>query len=102
MKKTMLMIGIVSIFAVGSAFAGENQASSGKSGHLYNGITYFDLGPASTCQDPAPMEPATAKPSNGITVFDLGQPGSGVRGSCAGQMPDRVMMSKRYNGITVF
>jgi hypothetical protein len=102
MKKTMMMLGIVSLFAVGSAFAGENQAASNANEKSYNGITYFELGPVANCKDLAPVE-QTTKPFNGITVFELGQAGSGARGTCAGMVPGRTMVANSfYNGITIF
>lgn len=104
MKKatTVVMIMTVVVLAWGTANAAET-VNSGKNQALYNGITYFDLGPASTCNVPAGVtEPvAQSQPFNGITVFDLGQSGSGAKGDCANRA-SKTMTAKFNNGITAF
>lgn len=99
MKKSIVaaMI-VVSIFTFGAAYAADSQAA----GALSNGITYFDLGPASTCNElVGSVEADTAKPFNGVTAFDLGKTGARVQNSCADKAAQTIM-SKNYNGITVF
>lgn len=105
MKKNIaLLIVIVSIFTFESAFAADRKIAPDVNGRLFNGITYFDLGSASTCGDAEAVfeKDSAVKMFNGITVFDLGKPGSGAHGSCAGQRAKETMISKVYNGITVF
>ncbi len=106
MKKTMVLLMMIALVStLGTAFAADTAAAIERSAGLYNGITYFDLGPASTggaFVAPVTQE-AAAVPYNGITVFELGQPGTSkrdyARGSAAGgQAPE----TKLYNGITVF
>ncbi|OGW48486.1 MAG: hypothetical protein A2078_15715 [Nitrospirae bacterium GWC2_57_9] len=101
MKKIVVTIAIASLCMAGAAFAADNsQAASESSAKPNNGITYFDLGPATDCQERAEtME--QEKPFNGITAFEMGQQGSGARGSCAGQTVAQPA-SMSYNGITVF
>jgi hypothetical protein len=101
MKKSIMMMLAVSLFTVGSAYAADNRAVEiGKT--WANGITYFDLGPVSTCNNPAAQAAQdSAKPFNGITIFEIAKPGSGARGSCANG-PALILVGKSYNGITVF
>ncbi len=97
MKKTIVMLGIVSLLTAGAAFAGENQAAPAMAKLPYNGITYFDLGPASVGQDAITPQP-WAKSFNGITVFDLGQPATRLP-----RIPqETAKFAPASNGITVF
>jgi hypothetical protein len=102
-KNSILFLVIVSIFTFGSAFAAD-RGTHPATGKLYNGITYFDPDPASTCGDTEAAfekEPAV-KLFNGVTAFDPEQTGSGAKGSCAGQRAKEPMMSNIHNGITFF
>ena len=104
MKKSLVVaLGMmVSVFTFGAAYAADNQPAAGTGGQLTNGITYFNLGPASTCTDPAgPIVRDVAKPFNGVTVFDIAKAGSGAQGSCAGRTA-QMTTTKVYNGITAF
>ncbi len=97
MKKTIVFaIVIVSLFAVGTAFAGDR-------GTIYNGITYFDNRPASTGgeQELAGNNESTMKMFNGITAFDLAQSGTSAKRSPVGQLAEETT-SKSDNGITLF
>ncbi len=91
---------VAMVLSLGAAFAGDLQAADGSK--PYNGITHFDLGPASTCRDSAAAEQGLEmKPYNGITYFGQGQAGSGSKNyNCVGEA--RVAVNKPYNGITVF
>jgi hypothetical protein len=105
MKKTIvILMVIVTVFTVGSAFAADKTLGSEAGGMTYNGITIFDLGPAAVCADSSPSDKESVKKSfNGITYFDLGQAGSGAKGSCAGgSQAVRSAAVPFYNGITVF
>ncbi len=103
MKKTLVLLMIIALAStLGTAFAATPDRSAG----LYNGITYFNLGPASTGGEfVAPLtREAAAMPYNGITVFELGQSGTSKRdyaasGSATGGPAPEM---KLYNGITVF
>jgi hypothetical protein len=103
MKKTMvLLMTIAFVFTFGSAFGAETKTAS----KLFsNGITFFDLGPASpsgvATESAAAIESAVVA-FNGITFFDQ-KPGSGVRGAGAGGSAVPGSTGKpAYNGITVF
>ncbi len=100
-KNIMLLLLIVSIFTFGSAFAANRNAPPEASGKLFNGITYFEPSPASTCEDAIEKEPVV-KMFNGITAFEEGQPVSGANNFCACRQAKEPMMSRSYNGITVF
>ncbi len=90
------MFGIVSLIMAGAAFAGENQTASTTAERPYNGITWFDLGPASTSQNLV-LEQSAVKSFNGITAFDLGQtPTRRARTLEFGKF------AALFNGITVF
>ncbi len=94
---------IVSVIAFGSAFAVENAAAQENNGMAYNGITYFDFGPASTYVEVAAAGKGTAILSyNGITYIDQEQPVSEAKGFAAGGSQLGRSMNKFYNGITVF
>ncbi len=103
MKKALVLLMMIALVStLGTAFAAAPDRSAG----IYNGITYFDLGPASTGGEyVAPLtQEATAVPYNGATVFELGQPGRSKRdyaasGSAAGGPAPEM---KLYTGITVF
>ena len=102
MKKSLVFaMMMVSVFSVGSAYAADNQSAAGRGEQLTNGVTYFDLGSLSACNDAAgPIVQDAQKPFNGITVFDAAMTGSGARGSCVSRTAQT--RSKVYNGITVF
>ncbi len=104
MKKTIqLLIVIASLFTFESAFAADGKTASEASGKFFNGITYSDPVPASACgAAEAALEKEPVKMFNGITAFDLGTQESGAQGSCAGQRAKETLLSKGYNGITVF
>lgn len=99
MKRTMAFLMMI-VFAatLGTAYAAD------RSGGLYNGITYFDLGPASTAGEVVLTREAAAAPYNGITIFELGRSEASKRDNAAtgsaagGPAPEQ----KLYNGITVF
>ncbi len=95
-KNIVLAFVIVSLFAAGTAFAGDR-------GTLYNGITYFDNSPASTGgkQESAGNNESAMKMFNGITAFDLAQSGTSAKRSPVGQLAEETT-SKSYNGITLF
>jgi hypothetical protein len=98
----MLVITMVSVFTVGAAYAADSQSVARTVARLTNGITYFDLGSPSTCNEPVGLvEHDVVKPFNGITAFDLAKPGSGAQGSCASREPQTITRNS-YNGITVF
>ncbi len=107
MKKTMVLLMMIALVStLGTAFAADTAAALDRSAGLYNGITSFDLGPASTGGEfVAPlMREAATVPYNGITVFELAQTGTSkrdyaARGSAAGGPAPEL---KLYNGITVF
>jgi len=103
-KNIVLLVVIVSIFTFESAFAADRTTAPEASGKFFNGITYFDLGPASTCGDAEGTfeKESAVKMFNGTTAFDLGKPVSGAKECCAGQRAKETTMSKSYNGITVF
>ncbi len=101
MKKTIIfLMMIVSVFAIGSAFAADSIAAQVTNGMPYNGVTFFDLGLGSTSGNAAATEIAML--SNGITYFSQGQTESEAKGySAAGALPDS-SDAKPYNGVTVF
>jgi hypothetical protein len=105
-KNVILLLVIVSIFIFGSAFAADRSTAPEASGKLFNGITYFGPVPESICGDTeAAFEKGPAvKLFNGVTAFDLGQSGTGAKGSCAcaGRRAKEPMMSNIHNGITFF
>ncbi|HYA88671.1 MAG TPA: hypothetical protein VEI57_16625 [Nitrospirota bacterium] len=69
----------------------------------YNGITYFDFGPASRYVEVAAAGTGTATLSyNGITYIDQEQPVSEAKGSAAGGMQTDRSANKFYNSTTVF
>jgi hypothetical protein len=101
-KKTMVVVAVMAmVLSFGPAFAGNLQAADGSK--LFNGVTYFDLGPVPTCASASATtnQQKTVALFKGITVFDNGQE-SGAKGSYANQAAKQIMSSKGYNGITVF
>jgi hypothetical protein len=101
MKKTMVFVMMmVIVFAFGSAFAAENTAMRENNAMVYNGITYFDLRPASTYVELAASKGTAILSYNGITYIDQEQ--SGAKGSAAGGSQLDRSTNKFYNGITVF
>jgi len=97
MKKTIVMFGIISMLAAGAASAGEYQAVSTTGERPYNGITWFDLGPASTSQNLV-LEQSTVKSFNGITAFALGQTPT----RRARTLAESAKFAAVSNGVTVF
>ncbi len=97
MKKTIIfLMMIVSVFAIGLAFAADGTA-----GVPNNGVTFFDLGLASGSGDAAAIEIAAL--DNGITYFGVIQKTeSEAKGYGAGGIQPGDLAKKPYNGITVF
>ncbi len=97
MKKTIIFVMmIVSVFAIGLAFAADGTA-----GVPNNGITSFDLGLASGSGNAAATEIAML--DNGITYFgEIQKTESEAKGyGAGGALPDS-SAQKQYNGITAF
>ncbi|OGW42391.1 MAG: hypothetical protein A2010_08900 [Nitrospirae bacterium GWD2_57_9] len=95
-RSTLMVITILFVFTAGTAFA----AGSGKEEVQFNnGITFFDLGPKTTCEkEAAGTASATTAMSNGITAFEPAKTGAATR--CAGGAAEPAAWPK--NGITMF
>lgn len=96
MRKITVMVATISfVICLGLVFTQESNAAS-----MYNGITYFDLVPVSTCGNAKQASggaEATLIMFNGITSFS-----PIAQGSCAGKKAEESPGSKLYNGITIF
>lgn len=98
---TVLMV-VVLALTVGIAYAESGMTAA----EMYNGITYFELGPTPDCASVYGAGAGGAIPEaqpvllNGVTQFELGIHGSRPTGLCAG----RVSEEKPWinNGITLF
>lgn len=107
MKVTMTVLMVAALaLTLGVAYAESGMSATEAETPLYNGITYFDLGPSPDCASVygagAGGEITAAEPveMNGVTSFELAVPGSRPTGLCAGKIGEEKPWMK--NGITVF
>ncbi len=107
MKVTMaVLVVVVLALAVGVAYAESGMTAAKAEIPPYNGITYFDLGPAPDCTSVygagAGGEISVAEPvlMNSVTSFELEVSGSRPTGLCAGKIGEEKPWMN--NGITVF
>ncbi|MGE5173827.1 MAG: hypothetical protein ACM3MD_08360 [Betaproteobacteria bacterium] len=103
---TVLMV-VVLALTVGVAYAESGMTATKAEIPLFNGITYFDLGPASDCASVRGTSAggviSVAEPVlNRVTYFETGIPGSRPTGLCAGSISEEKPGVLMNNGITVF
>lgn len=108
MRKMMVLSAAIVLaigFAITAGSPAEAKDSDGRD-VMYNGITVFDPVLAQACGSAAggksPDDGDRLNLYNGITYFNLGMPGSGARGSCAGGSGIKTSNALPGNGITVF
>lgn len=111
MKKVIFISTVVFALAIGLAYADESYpvADHQMSGAVYNGITYFDIGPEPACLSESGAgagglgaEEPSPSVDNGITVIESRPAGLGAKGSCAGGLGTEEPGMKVNNGITLF
>jgi hypothetical protein len=101
---TVVMVLVLALI-VGVAYA---ESSMSRAEVPYNGVTYFDLGPATDCASVrgagagAVIPAAEHELMNGATHFELAIPGSRDLGLCAGSISEEKIGARLNNGITVF
>ena len=104
MKVTVLIVMMLAL--TGGVVYAESSTTEAEA-PLYNGITYFDVGPAPDCWSVRgaaaggyipESEPALM---NGVTHFEPAVPGSFPTGLCAGRLSEEPEVWVN-NGITVF
>jgi hypothetical protein len=96
MKKSILMLGIVSILTAGTAFGADIQTVPATDNRLFNGVTYFNLGDTNKVQQTIQADEIVSL--NGVTVFNLAKAGD----RRARTMPDAERIAKYFNGVTMF
>jgi len=110
MKKIFLFLFTAAfVLTLGVAFADESMPMKPMGPVLYNGITHFDLGPATDCSGAGVSEVSGSGAGgersaeivkNGVTYFNLGPADATAKGYCAN--PRLEESPKIENGITKF
>jgi hypothetical protein len=99
-----VLLTLVLALTFGLVYAEEMSGKMSEAG-LYNGITYFDTGPAPDCTSISGVGAgglAVPEMNNGVTSFELGVAGSGARGICAGWTGEEAPPTAAHNGVTLF
>jgi hypothetical protein len=99
-----VLLTLVLALTFGLVYAGDMSSKLSEAG-LYNGITYFDTGPAPDCASISGVGAgglAGPEMNNGVTSFELGKEGDLVIGLCAGGTVAEAPSPVLHNGITVF